>query len=578
MSLENRCGNLQQPLTNILFIATSQVPSNKGTGRALAIETLGSFLKKTMPQEVHMDFIDLQYEKNPLQRISSVATDPVPDILAISVRYGTYEQMDQILKLLENTERFQKTDRPFVVIGGITPSFMASEIVQNHPFATVVRGEGELAMLKLAKTVRAKGSLYEIPGLTFFDHERNEIISNTPRNLPLSETSSGLIITDLLSQLKDRGGIVWMQSSRGCPFICSFCSVSSFREITGNHGATRREIRPVEDVLTELKSLYDLGIRHFVFGDDEMLFGNEEEYKRWYQLADGIKNIGNDITFFGTVRSDVVWNSKDEDGGLTRRQALHHLVEAGLTQVYIGFESGSPTQLKRYRKGLDPETHLKAVAILREEGILVGGGFIMFDPLMNLDEILENVAFIRKAELISPHRKDYIGDVFDKLRLQRGSEYLSLMEKANLLKNPIPGTLFFDYEFRDPNVREIADICTALAAEVDDFFEALKNSVFAKVLADEKTGCDTEETKSLNRHLINLRLLDLSLLEELVLSSKEATEQSNESFQPAILNFKNRRKKIIRALLNDMETGKISDPNIVQVLTTHITRLPDFNF
>lgn len=157
--------------TSIVFVATSKVPANKGMGRALGIETLGGFLQKNFGDRVAMRFIDLQYEEDAHGVVDALIVDPVVDILGISVRYATYGQMEEILERLSASSRIQREKRPFVVVGGVMPSFTASEIVGKFPFASVVKGEGELAMLELTRTIRSGGSLHEVPGLTFLMKE-----------------------------------------------------------------------------------------------------------------------------------------------------------------------------------------------------------------------------------------------------------------------------------------------------------------------------------------------------------------------------------------------------------------------
>ena len=565
-------GELVGP-TRIAFLATSKVPANKGMGRALGIETLGGFLQKNFGDTVAMQFIDLQYEGDADSAVDALIADPTIDILGISVRYATYGQMEQILARLSAFPRIQREKRPFVVVGGVMPSFTALEIVGRFPFASVVKGEGELAMLELTRTIRSGGSLHEVSGLTFFDEGSGAIISNPPRNVPLPEISSGTIIPDLIPKLVERRGIVWVSGSRGCPWDCNFCSVSAFREMTGANGKARREMRPVEDIIGELRALYNLGARAFVFADDEMLVGTPKDLKRWHALAEGVKTIGDDISLECSVRSDVIWNKDDKDGGHARREAFHALVDAGLSHVYIGFESGSPTQLRRYNKGEDVETHFRAIEILREEGVLVGGGFIMFDPLMNLKEIEENIAFLRKAELISHNRRDYVGDIFDMLRVQRGARYLDMLSERGLLGDPIPQTLFYTYRFEDSNIQHIAETCIGLAAEVDDFFEALKTSILSSAMVDDAQGIESPGAKLLQYYITELRLLDLSLLEDLVNATKE---KSDATFEDSVGAYRRNRRELLATLKSELQSSEMTDRDSVQVLISLIDRVPDF--
>ncbi len=445
-----------KPPTKIAFIATSELPSGKGIGRALGMETLALYLRQVdAGQTLEMQFLDMQYADiaDPMAQVRLLSEDSTLDIAAISVRYNTFEQMCQIVEVFRTSSRFQQTRKPYLVVGGVMPSFMAKEIIEKFPEIGLISGEGELGLRELVRVIRSGGSLYEVPGLTFYDAVKSEIVQNPADNLPLTEISVGGIIKELVPPLRAKGGIVWISSSRGCPWDCSFCSVDTFREITGARGKTRREERPIEHVIGEMKALYLEGLRHFVFADDEMLVQNAQDLRRWYEFAEGFKSVGDDITVQCSVRSDVIFNNKDRDGGVARVTALTALYEAGMTHVYIGFESGSPAQLKRYNKSETVEDHLAAIDRLRKIGILAGGGFIMFDPLMSLEEILENISFLRRADLISLKRKDYVGDIFDMLRAQKESMYVELLKSEGLLREPIPNTLFYNYEFKDPRVR-----------------------------------------------------------------------------------------------------------------------------
>ena len=548
----------------------------------MSAETLALYLKEVDTNHaLRMQYLDMQYADpvDPMAAVRVLADDSHADIVGISVRYNTIEQMEKVIHVLKNSPRFQEKRKPFLVVGGVMPTFLAKEVVEKHPEVAVVSGEGELAMRELTRIVRDGGSLYEVPSLTFYDAEKGEIIQTPAVNLPLTETSVGGIIEELVPPLKAKGGIVWVSTSRGCPMDCSFCSVAAFREITGAKGVTRREVRPVEHVIDEIQALYANGLRHFVFADDEMLVQGSQDFVRWHKLAEGFNRIGNDITVQCSVRSDVIVNKKDKDGGVARIAALRALYEAGMTHVYIGFESGSPNQLRRYNKGETVEDHLEAIDRLRSIGILVGGGFIMFDPLMRLEEILENIKFLRDADLISVDRRDYVGDIFDMLRAQRDSAYIELLREEDLLREPIPNTLFYNYEFKDQRVRKVAETCIGLATEIDGFFETLKNAVFAKTMQDERGIGEKEDTKLLNHTLINMRLLDLTLLERLtnhaIDNSDFLVRDYDEAFEILVSQYREERKMIIDTLVDEIRSGKV-ETDAGEVLLSRILELPEF--
>ncbi len=91
--------------THVVFIATSKLPADRGVGRPLGIETLGSFLLDRLGDEVDLKFADLQYSQN-IEEVVDVLAQQPPDIVGISVRYNSYPQMEELLTLLGDRKRY----------------------------------------------------------------------------------------------------------------------------------------------------------------------------------------------------------------------------------------------------------------------------------------------------------------------------------------------------------------------------------------------------------------------------------------------------------------------------------------
>ncbi len=544
--------------TKVTFLATSPLPAHPGVGRALGIGTLTRILRTKMENECTVQEMDMQFEdsvKSAVERISAAA----PDILGISVRYNTLRQMEQILNEVQKTFKGRKL--PFIVIGGVMPTFLAEALVGKYPFISIVRGEGELAMLELAKAIRSEESLYRVASLTFFDKKRNKIISNPQWNFSLKEISTGEHVTDLIPELLARKGVVWVSGSRGCPGDCSFCSVRAFREGKG------WEPRPIKDLIAEIKAFYDLGAREFMFSDDAMLRGGP---RRWRALAGGINGIGSDIKFQCSARADSVFSSEDDDHKRKERmEALAALHQAGLVEIYIGFESGSDIELNEYKKGTSVKINKRAIEVCRAVGIRVGGGFIMVGPFSDLDKIEANIRFIEEQEFLSEDNEDFIGDVFDILRVQKGAPILPVLSKEILLDERIEKTLFYNYRFIDPKVEKIVNEYKKLASGVDDFMYNLKFSVGAMTNAEE----DTEDTIILNRFLLSFKKLDLALLKRLVFALRELDDFSEEEFKKAVTAYKDERRDLIIQLRRNLKNGKIKNPFVAETLMARIEEI-----
>src|SRR3990167_6953392 len=97
---------IEKPI-RVALLATSQIPASKGEGRALGIEALGLFLQKSLEDQVTVSLVDMQYEGGVAQAVNKALEDQNLDILGLSVRYGSYAQMEQSLDLLEKLDRVQ---------------------------------------------------------------------------------------------------------------------------------------------------------------------------------------------------------------------------------------------------------------------------------------------------------------------------------------------------------------------------------------------------------------------------------------------------------------------------------------
>ena len=89
----------------------------------------------------------------------------------------------------------------------------------------------------------------------------------------------------------------------------------------------------------------------------------------------------------------------DPVGRFDGKGTLAILKKAGLSRIFFGLESGSASQLIRYRKGVTASEGARAVQLCREIGFEVEVGFIPLDPLVTTDELRETVEYIRAHNL-----------------------------------------------------------------------------------------------------------------------------------------------------------------------------------
>jgi radical SAM superfamily enzyme YgiQ (UPF0313 family) len=151
-----------------------------------------------------------------------------------------------------------------------------------------------------------------------------------------------------------------IQTTRGCPLKCTFCSVTAF-----NGGLYRH--RPVENVVQELGQIRE---KYVLVVDDNFVGTRQDHIARTKDLLRAIiaAKLGKKLM------TQVTINMADDD------ELLQLAARAGIFGVYIGFEASTPEGLTEVHKkfNLQKGRDLKAsVRRIQRHGIMVAGSFIM---------------------------------------------------------------------------------------------------------------------------------------------------------------------------------------------------------
>jgi len=218
-----------------------------------------------------------------------------------------------------------------VVLGGFHPSSMPEEAAQHVD--SVVIGEAEGIWMQLLSDYKS-GKLKKF-------YQRTEWANL--ENLPIPRRDLIKAKSCLLSYT--------VQTSRGCPFGCNFCSVSLF------FGNTYR-FRPIADVVNEVKSLKS----KYLFFVDDNIVGNRRRAKELFKALIPYKKKW--------ISQATATFAKDEE-------LLKLAAQAGCTAMFIGYESLSPASLKEAGKSFNIVKHYKeGINRMHDYGILVHGAFI----------------------------------------------------------------------------------------------------------------------------------------------------------------------------------------------------------
>jgi len=266
-----------------------------------------------------------------------------------------------------------------VLMGGPHVTYLTEEALEHADF--VVRGEGEAALSAFADAWGRGAGYAEVPNLSYRD-EGGAIVHN-PMAPRLSDLDR-IPFPDFSLLRPDAKGFRHMSSipvltSRGCPFDCSFCSV------TGMFGRKYR-FRSTENIVEELR-LYDDRKTLIFFYDDNFA----ADPKRTRDLCEAMIRERFKFKWTTQVRADVA-----------RDQSLVKLMKtAGCHTVYIGFESVNPDALEGMKKNQTVAEIVRAVEVFRRERIHIHGMFVLGFDQDDWKTVRQTVRFAKRARLTS---------------------------------------------------------------------------------------------------------------------------------------------------------------------------------
>jgi radical SAM superfamily enzyme YgiQ (UPF0313 family) len=245
-----------------------------------------------------------------------------------------------------------------VVFGGPHASFLPEESLEHADWC--ITGEAETSLPLLIEALNGTGRLEDVPGLVW--REAGQLRRN-PAAAPIENldtlpfpdftllTIGGRVLPE---GTMPRMGTVPVQTSRGCPFDCTFCSV------TGMFGRRYRH-RSTASVIAEISRFNPR--KQIIFFYDDNFTANPRRAK---ELLREMIRLRLGFRWSTQVRSDV---ARDPE-------LLDLMAEAGCTTLFIGFESVDPATLKEMKKSQSVEDIRFAVREIRRRGIHVHGMFV----------------------------------------------------------------------------------------------------------------------------------------------------------------------------------------------------------
>ncbi|WP_370051307.1 photosystem II high light acclimation radical SAM protein [Cyanothece sp. BG0011] len=424
---------------------------------------------------------EFYYAKNPFIRLRGALGG-----LKVTTAYYSelWRNLGLIKRGLKRAQRYQPDAR--LVVGGGAVSVFYEQLKTGLPSGTIVSvGEGETLLQKF------------LSGQDFSDERCYVVGENEPRDRLIHESPTPLEKTacnyDYIENIwpefnyyfQENDFYIGVQTKRGCPHNCCYCV---YTVVEGK----QVRINPADEIVKEMRQLYDRGIRNFWFTDAQFIparrFMKDAEELLEKILASGMT----DIHWAAYIRADNL-----------NPYLCQLMAQTGMNYFEIGITSGSQELVRKMRMGYNLRTVLQNCRDLKAAGfndlVSVNYSFNVIDE--TFDTIRQTIAYHRELEAIfgadkvepaiffiglqpHTHLEEY---AFEKDILKRDYNPMSLMPwtAKKLLWNPEPLGSFFGEVClqawqRNPNDfgREVmaileerlgkADLEDALSAPIDD--------------------------------------------------------------------------------------------------------------
>lgn len=304
-----------------------------------------------------------------------------PDVIGLNCSTHTFLDAINALKAIR-----KELPDAILILGGYHATFAAERILKEYPYVNfVIKGEAEHAFIQLLQCIENGRKPTTVDGISFLDNGKymsNELtlikdLDSLP--FPARDLTQAIDYGYFHRGIRlTFGKFTTINTARGCPFNCAYCSCAAFSQRKLRH-------RSAKNVVDELELLVNQGYECCVVVDDNFTFNT----RRVEKICDLIRSKKIKMQFYceGRVNNASI-------------SLFKKMKRAGFNVIYFGAENASQHVLDYYNKTITPAQTRKAVENAKKAGMLVVTSFIFGAPVETKDDIPKTIDFIKQ---IRPH-------------------------------------------------------------------------------------------------------------------------------------------------------------------------------
>lgn len=360
----------------VLLVEPREHPNVLGLSKFICVEPLALEIvaANLIPDGHEVRILDMRHDHDLARALKAFQ----PELVGIT---GYTPDAAEMLRIARETKSFSADI--FVVVGGHHATMCPADF--NVPCVdAILMGDGERAIRHLARKLEKRQPLHDVASLYV---RCNGHWTTTGAEDAVGSLDETPFPNRDLVQAYRNDYFFWfwdppvpVETARGCPFRCNYCSVWTF-----NRGTSR--FRSAEGVLQELLQL-PAGTKSIFFADDHFL----QHIPRAVKLADLILGSGLKLRFSFQTRSDSV---------VRRPDVIEQWAKAGLFTAFIGFEAFRQAELDAMHKSNTVRVNNESARILHANGVHIWGAFIV-DPQWDVDDFSQLIDYVRSLKVGFP--------------------------------------------------------------------------------------------------------------------------------------------------------------------------------